>query len=559
MKNKIIKVLGFTSNGGAKYHRVSLPLQELEKRGLIDIKIVDIKNLKENIGEIFADVDIVYNNWLSPFDTVTWSLWKEKYKFKFVLDLDDTINNEGYMEYYKDWVNLVVFADYVSCTNPLLGLEISRYNKNIFILQNYIPIGKGQFINKPKEKEFKEGLLRVGLIGSESHIKNFLTLKGVLNKLAKNKEIVNKCEFVICGYEDSTKWSYVINMFKKKKNLKLELHKSKYVNSYMELYNELDVVLAPLEQTFFNSCRSGLKVIEASVKGCIVLGSPLYGQKEFPNTLVANTPKDYEDTLVDLLQLGEFKRVSEELSSANIALNDWEGRMKYTMELFELVSNLETTDLPEDVEIHSIKYLDSQVVEYIPYDNSAIKTIEQKSYLMEYNVFNDLVPKFKDDGYYSVFSWKFPFKTGYYKKAMGKILEEIGYKDYDVINLCQPLDKPYLEFTEEQHPGFMELFNLVCKDLNLEVKEPKHTVYSNFFLAKGGVYKEYLTSVLQPAIELMETKYKDLAWKDADYKSGLPKEQLQEATGMEYYPFHAFILERLFSVWIDNKELKVYE
>jgi hypothetical protein len=39
------------------------------------------------------------------------------------------------------------------------------------------------------------------------------------------------------------------------------------VNSYMRLYNEIDVALIPLEQNLFNTCKSELKMIEAGVMG----------------------------------------------------------------------------------------------------------------------------------------------------------------------------------------------------------------------------------------------------------------------------------------------------
>ena len=54
------------------------------------------------------------------------------------------------------------------------------------------------------------------------------------------------------------------------------------------------------------------------------------------------------------------------------------------------------------------------------------------------------------------------------------------------------------------------------------------------------------------------TKYKKEAWEDSGYKA-LTSERLKQVTGLEYYPMHTFILERLLSVWIDNKELKTLD
>jgi hypothetical protein len=104
----------------------------------------------------------------------------------------------------------------------------------------------------------------------------------------------------------------------------------------------------------------------------------------------------------------------------------------------------------------------------------------------------------------------------------------------------------------------MKLFKVICKELNLEVKEPKHTIYGNFFIAKGKVYKEYV-ELLKDAILFMHCKYSELAFKDANYQSGLTPEQLKERTGLDYYTFHTFILERLLSVYIDNKRISTLD
>ena len=206
-----------------------------------------------------------------------------------------------------------------------------------------------------------------------------------------------------------------------------------------------------------------------------------------------------------------------------------------------------------NIDIYGICFKDSQNTEYKRIDNK-VCTIAEKSYLFEYNVILN-TPIVND--YTGFFSWKFRAKTGMNKRVLFNILQEKNYTEYEVINLCEPLPKPYLEFTELNHKGFMEFFSKVCIDLGLKVSEPKHNIYSNFFIAKKEVFIEY-QELLKQAIELLETKYKKEAWNDSGYK-GLPKERLKEATGLEHYTFHTFILERLLSVWIDNKQIKTLD
>lgn len=213
-----------------------------------------------------------------------------------------------------------------------------------------------------------------------------------------------------------------------------------------------------------------------------------------------------------------------------------------------------------ETKIYSIVYDKNQIVEYEKYDNSHIKTIEQKSYLFEYNVLIDVIDNHNiAEDYLGIFSYKFPMKTGLFKKKLFKILKDNPNKDIYIF--CTNSDKlkgKYLSFTEKVHPGFVELFTALCNDLNLKVKEPKYIVYSNFFIAKTKIYKEYVNEIIKPAIELLETKYKQEVWQDSNYK-GLEKDKLKQYTGLDYYPFYTFLCERLFSIWIENKNYKIYE
>jgi len=206
--------------------------------------------------------------------------------------------------------------------------------------------------------------------------------------------------------------------------------------------------------------------------------------------------------------------------------------------------------------IYSIIYDEKQTIEYEKYFNN-INTVNMRSYLFEYNVLIDIIDNFKidNDKYLGIFSHKFPFKTGLFKKKLYWLLE--NNPDFDIYGLCLQynLKGKYLDFTEKAHPGFKELFYPLCKDLGLEVKEPEYVIYSNFVIMKTSIYKDYVNTIIKPAIYLLETKYKDLAWKNSNYK-GLPIDQLKLHTELDYYPFFTFVLERLLNMYINNKDFK---
>lgn len=556
MKGEKLKILGIIDNGGSRKIRIQTPLEKLQEKGLIDVKFIDLKELDNIDLTIFEDVDIVYSTWLLPFNCVDISLWKEKYNLKWINDLDDTIMSEETVQYYQQWANQIVVSDYITCTNPLLGLEISKFTNKIYTLPNYLPINDGGQFNVETKK--RGGLLRISLIGSESHWKDFMLFKPILNRLAKNKEIVDNCEFIIAGWKPSAKWNKVVDVFKKKKGIKYRVLEGVGTDEYMKLYNEIDVVCQPLESTIFNKSKSALKVIESSIKGCVFVGDEMYAHKEFPHVLVAKTPLEYENIILGLLKDGEFEKVSKELSSKNLELNNWQGRMDYTMELFNLVHSSRNVKLPDNVNLYSIKYNEEQIVEYTPYFNQT----KEKAWRFEWNPIIDIVSKSEKE-YVGVFSHKFPHKTGMYKNAVIKSLEQANYQEYDVINFSPKYWKSvtdYLHFSYKQHPKLEELLKKTLRHLGIEYKEDLESsvIFSNFFIMKREHYLDYIENWVKPSLQYMEEEIWDEVNVDAEYKSGLPPELLKQYTNLDFYNYQTFVLERMILFFIDNKKLKTY-
>jgi hypothetical protein len=214
-----------------------------------------------------------------------------------------------------------------------------------------------------------------------------------------------------------------------------------------------------------------------------------------------------------------------------------------------------------DYKIYNIIYQDSQKdrCEFDVYKNT-VNSLQDKSYLFEYNPILDIMSKDKEAEYVGIFSWKFIDKTGFFKKKLDYLMEE--NPNYDIYTICHPFphitSKGYYKFTEEYHPGFMDLFKKLCDDLNLDSREPKNIIFSNFLIVKWDLYKEFIEKIIKPAIELLETKYVDLAWKDANYKDGLSPNELGKFTGLNHYTFHTFILERLWSAYLQSRsDIKV--
>lgn len=103
------------------------------------------------------------------------------------------------------------------------------------------------------------------------------------------------------------------------------IHKADYV-----AFHELPVlmakskfVLAPLENTEFNQCKSGLKFFEAALVGCTVVGTPIPDIDRFESSLLrkCNTQDEWTDALIAPITLtsseidAEARKVGVEVSA----------------------------------------------------------------------------------------------------------------------------------------------------------------------------------------------------------------------------------------------------
>jgi hypothetical protein len=516
---KILAV--YNPKSGGSYHRVKLWSEFVENVTLV-------QDLTE---ELVSTCDILYLHWNSKTAITDLSVWREKYGFKIIADIDDTWDNTVSLTYTNFLSqHLCLLADHVICSTEYLVPRIMEWNKNVTVIPNLLPIGYGQFTTKTKQ----HSKIRVGIGGSISHYEDYMSLAPVIRNLEKQKWFQDKCEFVIIGYNNLDKrWQKVSKMFKD-----VKIFKYKSPEEYMSLYDQVDVMLMPLLDTDFNRGRSDLKIYECTCKGVYPILSNLYKDTLFSNELEMFV-EDWEQSIKTIVfDQPEKSRIHNVYKYKCVDPR---------LEVFKK----STTSVSEH-NLFSIVYTDLQDVEYLKIQNK-ISTIKDKSYLFEYNPIIKKIDKFTSgDTYTAFFSHKFPQKTGFYKKYVEDILDN---EDSDVVIFCQQ-SPVYLEWSELQHPGLMNILTKVCDKLGLDIKGDKPTVYSNFFSAKADVYKEYV-ELLKKAIDIMETdpEIKELCWKDSSYKTGLNTEDLKKYTGLDYYPFHTFILERLMSIWIVNKKL----
>lgn len=238
-----------------------------------------------------------------------------------IIDIDDhwklTPHQPQYHTYVDNKLDKYIkgslkIADYVTTTTDIFAEEISKINKNVYVLPNAIDPDDSRF----KVSKKKSDRLRIGFIMGSSHEYDMNILGNFVNKLPK--DVIDKVQFVLCGFDmrgkvreinrktgevserdfrpKETVWyryekqvtdNYKIVSPEYKAILELytqidypnadnEAYKrywTKDINHYYEHYNNVDVLLAPLEVSDFNKVKSQLKVVECAFSKTALIAS----------------------------------------------------------------------------------------------------------------------------------------------------------------------------------------------------------------------------------------------------------------------------------------------
>ena len=202
--------------------------------------------------------------------------------------------------------------DYVTTTTPLFAKKIAKYNKDVFVFPNAINPEDERFKIEKKPSKY----LRVGLIMGSTHEYDVALLNNISSL---PKDVLEKVQFVLCGfdlrgtiktidkstgkvtqrpiqpkesvwyrYERMVTDNYRIVDKDYKDFLELFLNNVQYpnvenehykrcwtkdINHYYSHSNEIDVLLAPIEENDFNYVKSPLKVAECAFSHTAIVAS----------------------------------------------------------------------------------------------------------------------------------------------------------------------------------------------------------------------------------------------------------------------------------------------
>lgn len=160
-------------------------------------------------------------------------------------------------------------------------------------------------------------------------------------------------------------------------------------------------------------------------------------------------------------------------------------------------------------------------------------------------------------------SWRLAAKRGDMFRLPDKSLtkEKILGADFDIAILTPRGHKDILNKLYQWH---QEPAVLAVQEFNKFMRIPEtvdHAIYENHFITSREIYRDYVISCLIPAIDFMcGNPIFDLPSGYLKRKSESDRKHITPilgSWGMSDYPIGVFILERLFSVFINKKGYKV--
>lgn len=316
------------SLNGCTYHRLILPYQKMmELTDEFQISFGYSRSPQEltfeqKVKEIAANDIFIFHRLLPPglLDAVR----EANSNIKVVIDIDDAwrLNDSHPLAdiYRRENTSERILyhltnADYATCTTKYLADKIKLFNPNVIIFPNALN-REDQFV----PVDIPSDRIRFGLIGSSSHAKDVELLEGVVKQLPK--DILDKIQFVLCGFDqghyrvyqpdgsiklipmpyEENIWHKIEVMLTNNYSTITPEHRdfllehrykvdyttdeayhrvwSRDVDSYAELYNQIDVLMVPLLCNEFTACKSNLKMLEAAVMNKAVIVSDVNPYKE---------------------------------------------------------------------------------------------------------------------------------------------------------------------------------------------------------------------------------------------------------------------------------------
>lgn len=227
-----------------------------------------------------SDIVLIQRDFSKDLDTYRNIVKEAKIQNKpVVLDMDDLLLNlpvnhpDRKSSYFAQslvpMLQSLIEVDYITVTTSKLRENLLQYNKNIFILPNLLDDKLWTF--KPPIKKNIGNPIIIGYMGTDSHAPDIEFIAPVLSKLAK---IYNdKIQFRFYGAKPSED---LIRLPQMNWSPIKTYQYVEFVSDFQKL--DIDIFIAPLVNSLFNTCKSPIKYFELSAQGSagVYWGNPPY-------------------------------------------------------------------------------------------------------------------------------------------------------------------------------------------------------------------------------------------------------------------------------------------
>jgi glycosyltransferase involved in cell wall biosynthesis len=215
--------------------------------------VVGLKSYKRRFVHLLSvrsyDLVVVYREALPSRSTFFEKLIAKK-NIPILFDFDDAIwvkdvsivNKK--LSWFKDEKKiekLLPLCSHITCGNSYLAAYANRFNNNVSIIPSTVDTSN----YKPVSSKNRDGIVRIGWVGSHTTIKHFELITDVFLELKKKYK--KKVKFVVIGDENY-------------KNNKLKLKGKKWENDKeVELFNSFDIGVMPLPNDEWTKGKCGMK------------------------------------------------------------------------------------------------------------------------------------------------------------------------------------------------------------------------------------------------------------------------------------------------------------
>ncbi len=323
------KVFMITSGyNGCNYVRITQPCLHngfSTDRPILSLPRKDISEVREELMN--SDVVVFHRAEDKEYHELARML--KKAGKKIVMDNDDTFkietshplanfNPDGTMEEdlkrRQDNINeFMHMCDLVTTSTKTLAEEYREHNSNVIVLPNCVDPDDW---DEPKRNN--RGKVRIGLVGSVAFEYDYLHVKDLIRKLSERDD-VEICLMGLGGLKHRAENPKVTEVFSEEyafwDTIKKEHFPWVEIHLYPETLNdmELDIMLIPRRENYFNKCKSNLKFLEAGMCEIPVIAqsfpdAPYEEIEDGVNGVLIKDNADWESAVQDLIDNKEKRR-----------------------------------------------------------------------------------------------------------------------------------------------------------------------------------------------------------------------------------------------------------